>query len=129
MSRMEPIAQAGVRHVFIRNLELLAHIGVYRHEEGKMQPVRINVDLSTEDRADTGDLLEQVVDYAAIEKGIRAIIAEGHVRLVETLAERCAAIVLGEFKVPWLRLKLAKPGAVRGSQAVGVVIERGTRPG
>jgi dihydroneopterin aldolase len=47
---------------------------------------------------------------------------------VETLAERCADIVLGEFGVTWLRLKLAKPGAVRGSKAVGVVIERGLRP-
>ena len=44
--------------------------------------------------------------------------------LVETLAERCAALVIEEFGVSWLRLKLSKPGAVRGAQAVGVVIER-----
>jgi dihydroneopterin aldolase len=46
---------------------------------------------------------------------------------VETLAERCAAIVRDEFGVAWLRLRLSKPGAVRGAKAVGVVIERGTR--
>jgi dihydroneopterin aldolase len=49
-------------------------------------------------------------------------------QLVETLAERCAEIVLAEFQVSWLRLKLSKPGAVRGSKAVGVVIERGRKP-
>ncbi len=49
--------------------------------------------------------------------------------LVETLAERCAAIVREEFGVAWVRLKLSKPGAVRGSRAVGVRIERGVRPG
>ena len=44
MNNMSTIAGRGIRHVFIRNLELLAHIGVYRHEQGKMQPVRINID-------------------------------------------------------------------------------------
>jgi dihydroneopterin aldolase len=73
-------ATSGVRHVFIRNLELSAHIGVYRQEEGRTQPVRINVDLATDDIADAQDMLENVVDYHVIEKRIRAIIAEGHVR-------------------------------------------------
>jgi dihydroneopterin aldolase len=93
MSKIEipRIASAGTRHVFIRNLELPAHIGVYRQEEGRTQPVRINVDLATDDVADAQDMLENVVDYHVIEKRIRAIIAEGHVRLAETLAERIAA--------------------------------------
>jgi dihydroneopterin aldolase len=122
MSRL--IAEAGVRHVFIRNLELLAHIGVYRHEEGKMQPVRINVDLATEDRADAGDMLEHVVDYAAIEKAIRAIIAEGHVRLVETLAERIAAACFADRRVTTARVRVEKLHAVPGAESVGVEIAR-----
>ena len=68
------IAGPGIRHVFIRNLDVLAHIGVYRHEEGKMQPVRINLDLGVEDRIDTGDKLDNVVDYAHFEARIRAIV-------------------------------------------------------
>ena len=66
-------------------------------------------------------------------RGVRELtsitfVEESSFQLVETLAERCAQIVLDEFKVPWLRLKLSKPGAVRGSKAVGVVIERGSKP-
>jgi dihydroneopterin aldolase len=51
-------AARGIRHVFIRNLELLAQIGVYGHEQGKLQPVRINVDLAVEDVIEVGDRLE-----------------------------------------------------------------------
>ena len=64
-------AARGIRHVFIRNLELPAHIGVYRQEEGRTQPVRINVDLATDEIADAQDMLENVVDYHVIEKRIR----------------------------------------------------------
>ena len=113
-----------VRHVFIRNLELLAHIGVYRHEEGRMQPVRINVDLATDDSADIRDMLEDVVDYAVIEKRIRAIIAEGHVRLAETLAERIAAACFEDSRVRSARVRVEKLHALSGAEAVGVEIER-----
>ena len=68
-------AERAIRHVFIRNLELPAHIGVYRQEVGRTQKVRINVDLATDDIADAQDMLENVVDYHAVEKRIRAIIA------------------------------------------------------
>ena len=69
-------AAGGIRHVFIRNLELPAHIGVYRQEEGRTQKVRINVDLATDDIADAQDMLENVVDYHAVEKRIRATVGE-----------------------------------------------------
>ena len=99
MTKIADRRPRGIRHVFIRNLELPAHIGVYRHEEGKMQPVRINVDLAVEDRIDLGDDLGKVVDYGVIEAKIRAIIAQGHVRLVETLAERIAAACFEDARV------------------------------
>jgi dihydroneopterin aldolase len=117
-------AHQGLRHVFIRNLELPAHIGVYRHEEGRTQPVRINVDLATEDLADAGDMLENVVDYAVIEKRIRAIIAEGHVRLAETLAERIAAGCLEDPRVRTVRVRVEKLHALTGAESVGIEIER-----
>jgi dihydroneopterin aldolase len=122
MSR--PVAGRGIRHVFIRNLELLAHIGVYRHEEGKMQPVRINLDLGVEDRIDTGDKLENVVDYALFEARIRAIVAEGHVRLAETLAERIAGACLEDARVKSARVRVEKLHALPGAESVGVEIER-----
>ena len=128
MSRMESphIASAarGTRHVFIRNLELLARIGVYRTEEGRSQPVRINVDLGTDDNRDTADTLENVVDYHAVEKRIRAIIAEGHVRLAETLAERIAAACFEDLRVKSVRVRVEKLHALTGAESVGVEIER-----
>jgi dihydroneopterin aldolase len=128
MSKMDPprIASSarGIRHVFIRNLELLAHIGVYRTEQGRAQPVRINVDLATEDNPDTGDMLENVVDYHSVERRIRAIIAEGHVRLAETLAERIAAACFEDARVRSVRVRVEKLHALTGAEAVGVEIER-----
>ena len=128
MSKQEPprfaSAVRGIRHVFIRNLELQAHIGVYRQEEGRTQPVRINVDLATDDIADAQDMLENVVDYHAVEKRIRAIIAEGHVKLAETLAERIAAACLEDRRVACVRVRVEKLHALPGAEAVGVEIER-----
>jgi 7,8-dihydroneopterin aldolase/epimerase/oxygenase len=118
------IARAGIRHVFIRNLEILAHIGVYRHEEDKMQPVRINLDLGVEDVPDTGDRLENVVDYAVLETRIRAIVAEGHVRLAETLAERIAAACFEDMRVKSARIRVEKLHALPGAESAGVEIER-----
>jgi len=117
-------AARAIRHVFIRNLELLARIGVYRTEEGRSQPVRINVDLGTDDNRDTADTLENVVDYHAVEKRIRAIIAEGHVRLAETLAERIAAACFEDARVKSVRVRVEKLHALTGAESVGVEIER-----
>ena len=128
MSKQEPprfaSAVRGIRHVFIRNLELQAHIGVYRQEEGRTQPVRINVDLATDDIADAQDMLENVVDYHAVEKRIRAIIAEGHVKLAETLAERIAAACFEDQRVRSVRIRGDKLHALTGAESVGIEIER-----
>ena len=72
---------------------------------------------ATDDIADT-------LDYKAVSKRLIQYVSESSFGLVETLAERCAEIITGEFGVAHVRLKLSKPGAVRGSRAVGVVIER-----
>ena len=116
-------ATSGMRHVFIRNLELAAHIGVYRQEEGRTQKVRINVDLATDDIA-AQDMLENVVDYHVIEKRIRAILAEGHVRLAETLAERIAAACFEDSRVGTARVRVEKLHALPGAESAGVEIER-----
>ena len=117
-------ATRNIRHVFIRNLELPAQIGVWRHEHGKQQPVRINVDLATDDVADAQDMLENVVDYHVIEKRIRAIIAEGHVRLAETLAERIAAACFEDARVRTVRVRVEKLEALTYAESVGIEIER-----
>lgn len=117
-------AALAVRHVFIRNLEVLAHIGVHGHEQGKMQPVRINVDLAVEDTAVLADKLDAVVDYDAITKKIRAILAAGHINLAETLAERIAVICFEDARVKTARIRVEKLHALPGAESGGVEIER-----
>jgi dihydroneopterin aldolase len=117
-------AARGIRHVFIRNLELLAHIGVYGHEQGKLQPVRINVDLAVEDVIEVGDRLEKVVDYATIEQKIRALVAAGHINLAETLAERIAQACFDDDRVKTARVRVEKLHALPGAESAGVEIER-----
>jgi dihydroneopterin aldolase len=117
-------AERGIRHVFIRNLELPAQIGVYRHEVGKTQPVRINLDLAVEDLIDVGDDLHKVVDYGVIEGKIRAIIEEGHVNLIETLAERIAAACFDDARVRTARVRVEKLHALSAAESAGVEIER-----
>jgi 7,8-dihydroneopterin aldolase/epimerase/oxygenase len=119
------IADAALKitHVFIRNLELLAHIGVYGHEQGKPQPVRINVDLGVRESA-IDDKLENVVDYEAVTTKIRAIVAKGHINLAETLAERIAEAAFEDARVLSARVRVEKLHAVPGAESGGVEIER-----
>jgi dihydroneopterin aldolase len=113
-----------IRHVFIRNLETLAHIGIHGHEQGKPQPVRINVDLAVEDRAEFEDRLDEVVDYETISLKIHAIIAAGHINLAETLAERIAQECFEDRRVRSARVRVEKFGALPGAESAGVEIER-----
>ncbi len=86
--------------------------------------MRINVDLATDDFADAQDMLENVVDYHVIEKRIRAILAEGHVRLAETLAERIAAACFEDARVRTVRVRVEKLEALTHAESVGIEIER-----
>jgi dihydroneopterin aldolase len=117
-------AERAIRHVFIRNLELPAQIGVYHHEVGKVQPVRINVDLAVEDALDLSDDLAKVVDYGVIEGKIRAIVAEGHLNLIETLAERIASACFEDARVKTARVRVEKLHALSAAESAGVEIER-----
>ena len=113
-----------IRHVFIRNLEVHAQIGIYHHERGKVQPVRINVDLAVEDAMKIEDKLDQVVDYGEITERIRAIVNAGHINLAETLAERIAETCFVDARVKSARVRVEKLHALPGAESAGVEIER-----
>lgn len=117
-------AALAVRHVFIRNLEVLARIGVRGHERGKLQPVRLNVDLAVEDVAQLEDRLDTVVDYGEVTRKIRAIVDKGHINLAETLAERIAQACFEDSRVKTARVRVEKLHAVPGAESAGVEIER-----
>lgn len=115
--------------VFIEALRIDALIGMYDWERRARQPVVLDLEMAFDNtRAAASDAIADTLDYKAVSKRLIKFVSESDFQLVETLAERCAELVQSEFNVAWLRLKLAKPGAVRGSRAVGVIIERGTRP-
>ncbi|QKK03709.1 MAG: dihydroneopterin aldolase [Pseudomonadota bacterium] len=115
--------------VFISDLEIDTVIGIYDWERKIRQTVKLNLEMSADIRgAAASDRIDDALDYKAVSKRLIAFVRDSRFELVETLAERCAEIVLREFPVDWLRLRLEKPGAVRGSRSVGIQIERGRRP-
>ena len=122
------VASAGarVRHVFVRDLDLMALIGIYDHEKIKPQRIIVNVDLSVQE-AETpmDDDIGHVVSYEIVVKKIEAIVAAGHVNLVETLAEKFAEACLKDKRVLAARVRIEKPDIIANARSVGVEIERG----
>src|SRR5215469_16316852 len=121
-------AALAIRHVFIRDLELLANIGIYGRERGALQPVRINVDLAVQDLAAIEDRLDSVVDYGEITRKIRALVDGHHINLAETLAERIATVCFEDRRVKTAHVRVEKLHALPGAESAGVEIER-HRPG
>jgi len=125
-------AARGLRHVFLRDLVLPASIGVHPHEHTGTQRVRINVDLGVDDdgaralsRPSVGrDDLRRVVNYEGVANAVRAIVASGHVMLVETLAERIAESCLADPRVHLARVRVEKLDVFADAASAGVEIER-----
>tara|TARA_R110001599_G_scaffold353591_1_gene594128 strand:+ start:19698 stop:20054 length:357 start_codon:yes stop_codon:yes gene_type:complete len=115
--------------VYISELRADTVIGVYDWERRVRQTVVLDLELASDNRrAAASDGVEDALDYAAISARLLSFIEASEFQLIETLAERVATLLLEEFAVPWLRLRLAKPGAVAAAREVGVLIERGERP-
>lgn len=118
------IAQPGVRHVFLRDMVLQASIGWYPHEHGRTQRVRINVDLGVDEDTDGSDNLKRVVSYETVATSVRAIVAAGHIKLVETLAEKIAAACLTDSRVRLAHVRVEKLDVFSDAAAAGVAIIR-----
>ncbi len=117
-------ATAGRRHLFVRDLVLPARIGVYDHERDGAQRVRINLDLAVQEPPAPEDRLENVVCYDELVAGVRRLLVDGHVNLIETLAERIAGLCLEDARVRTARVRVEKLDAIPDAAAVGVEIER-----
>jgi dihydroneopterin aldolase len=112
--------------VFIEGLEIEALIGIYDWERRIRQPLVFDIEMAFDNRVPAAsDDIADTLDYKAVSKRLIEFVGQSGFGLVETLAERCAGIILEEFGVARVRLKLSKPGAVRGARAVGVLVERG----
>ena len=116
--------------IYLSDLRIDTVIGVYEWERRTTQTIILDIEMGADiARAAAGDSIDDTLDYKAVSKRLTSFVRDSEFQLVETLAENIAAILLREFKTPWCRLKLNKRGAVRGVRDVGVVIERGRRPG
>ncbi len=113
--------------VFIEGLEVDTVIGAYDWERGIRQCLRLDLRFAWDNRpAAAGDDLSLALDYASVSARIQAFAEQAQFELVETFAERLAKVLMDEFNIPWLSIKLTKPGAVPAATGgVGVEIERG----
>ena len=115
--------------VFIEDLRIDAVIGIYDWERRVRQTLSFDIEMAFDNTVPAAsDDIALTLNYKDVSKRLIDYVGASSFGLVETLAEKCAAIIREEFGVSWVRLKLSKPGAVRGAKSVGVRIERGTRP-
>jgi len=115
--------------IFLHNLKVDAVIGIWEWERKIRQTVEIDLDMAADIRkAAASDSIEDTLDYKAVAKRMIQFVGDSQFQLVETLTEKVAEIILNEFNVPWVRVRVNKQGAVRGARDVGVIIERGSKP-
>jgi dihydroneopterin aldolase len=116
------------RHIFVRDLKLKASIGVLDHERAKPQALVVTVTLEVDDAPVARDAIDEVVDYRLAVDHAHAILAEGHIDLVETFADRLATACLDHPGVRSVRLRVEKPDAIPGAAAAGVELFRESAP-
>ena len=111
--------------IFLRELRVEAVIGIWEWEQRIRQTVSIDLELAADARAAAAaDLVESTLNYRDVAKRVQTFVAESRFHLVESMAESVARVIVEEFKVRWVRVSVAKPGAIRGAREVGIVIER-----
>lgn len=115
--------------IFLHKLEVEAVIGIWEWERKIRQKVVIDLDMAADIRkAAASDDVKDTLNYKLVSKRVQQFVADSEFQLVETLAERIADVVTDEFEVPWVRVRVNKPGAIRGARDVGIQIERGEKP-
>jgi dihydroneopterin aldolase len=115
--------------IFLHGLKVDCVIGIWAWERQLTQTVVIDLDMGFDiRRAAQTDAIDDTLNYKAVAKRVQQFVGASQFQLVETMAERVAEIVLQEFKLSWVRVRVNKRGAVRGAGDVGVVIERGQKP-
>lgn len=115
--------------IYISDLRIETIIGIFDWEREIKQTISLDIEMATDIRkAAASDHIDDTLDYKAVSKRLIDFVGSSEFQLVETLAERISEIILNEFKVPWVKLRLNKKGAIRGASDVGVLIERGAKP-
>ena len=114
--------------IFLRDLRIRTIVGIWEWERRLPQMVSIDLDMATDiRRSAASDEIKDTLDYKGVSNRVREFVADSRFKLIETMAEQIAAIVIDDFKVSWVRVAVHKPFAIRGSRDVGIEIERGRR--
>lgn len=114
--------------IFLKDLRVKTIVGIWEWERRMPQVISIDLEMAADiRRAAERDHIDATLDYKAVTNRVRRFAEESRFQLIETLAEGIAGIVTGEFAVPWVRVAVHKPFAIRGSRDVGILIERGAR--
>lgn len=112
--------------IYLHDLKIECIVGIWEWERRIKQTIILDLDMATDiRRAAATDKIEDTLNYKAVSKRLTEFVGHSQYQLVETLAEKVAEILLGEFKLQWVRVRVNKKGAVRGATDVGVIIERG----
>ncbi|HTW74803.1 MAG TPA: dihydroneopterin aldolase [Steroidobacteraceae bacterium] len=115
----------GDDRIFLHGLTAECLIGFIDWERRVRQTVVIDLEVPCDcTRAAASDSVDDTVDYKKLAKRVLAWVEASEFHLLETLAHRLALLVLSEFPLTWVRLRVAKPGAISHSRDVGVWIER-----
>ena len=115
--------------VYVRGLEVKTVIGVYDWEREIKQPITVDLDMACDtSRAAETDEHKFVLDYKIVCVRVTEFVEKTHLKLLEAMAQEIAGLVMREFHVPWVRVRVGKPAAITGAKDVGVIIERGVRP-
>lgn len=111
--------------IFIHALKTEAIIGIFDWERQVKQTVLVDIEIGADiAKAAVSDSIDDTLNYKRVAKRVLAFVEESTFHLVETLGEHIAMLILEDFGVPWVRISLSKPGAIRSSRDVGVLLER-----
>ena len=112
--------------VFIEQLEVITTIGVYDWEQEIKQKLVLDIEMAHDNRpAGKSDDVIDALDYSQVSEAVLNHIEGGRFLMVERVAEEIAELIMTRFNVPWIKIRLTKPGAVAQAKGVGVIIERG----
>ena len=111
--------------IFLSGLTVDCIVGIWDWERRVKQKVVLDVEMAADVRkAAASDSIADTLDYKKVAKRLLQFVGDSQYQLVETLAERVAELVVTEFGVNWVRVRLNKQGAIRGARDVGILIER-----
>ncbi len=110
--------------IFIEEMRVDAHVGIYEREKAAPQSLEISLTFGVPDEAARDDDIAKTIDYATVISRVRTELAARHFNLLETLGEYVIGLMLDEFRAPWIKISIAKIGVAKGVKRVGVQIER-----